>query len=79
MFQKEVAQRITANPNDKAYGRLAILTQSICNAQIAFDVPAMAFTPPPKVDSAVVVFDPLPIEKRFKHLKVLGRSNNGNF
>ena len=79
MFQKEVAQRITANPNDKAYGRLAILTQSICNAQIAFDVPSMAFTPPPKVDSAVVVFDPLPIEERFTHLKVLGEVTMATF
>jgi 16S rRNA (adenine1518-N6/adenine1519-N6)-dimethyltransferase len=79
MFQKEVAQRITANPNDKAYGRLAILTQSICTVQIAFDVPARAFTPPPKVDSAVVVFDPLPIEKRFKHLKILGEVTMATF
>ncbi len=79
MFQKEVAQRITANPNDKAYGRLAILTQSVCDARIAFNVPAIAFTPPPKIDSAVVVFDPLPIEKRFPHLKALGEVTMATF
>jgi 16S rRNA (adenine1518-N6/adenine1519-N6)-dimethyltransferase len=79
MFQKEVAQRITANPNDKAYGRLAILTQSVCDVRIAFNVPAIAFTPPPKIDSAVVVFDPLPIEKRFPHLKALGEVTMATF
>ena len=72
MFQKEVAQRIVAAPGDNAYGRLAILTQSICHAHIAFEVPAKDFTPPPKVDSAVVVLDPLPLESRFTNLKLLG-------
>ena len=72
MFQKEVAQRVTATPQDKAYGRLAILTQSVAAARIAFDVPARAFSPPPKVDSAVVVLDPLPEGERFSDLKLLG-------
>ena len=72
MFQKEVAQRIAAKPGDNAYGRLAILTQSVCSAHIAFDVPAKDFTPPPKVDSAVIVLDPLSEEKRFPDLKLLG-------
>lgn len=54
MFQKEVAQRIVAKPGDDAYGRLAVLAQARCKANIAFTVPARAFTPPPKVDSAVV-------------------------
>ena len=72
MFQKEVAERVTANPGDKAYGRLAILTQSVCTAHIAFEVPAKDFTPPPKVDSAVIVLDPLSPEKRFPDLKLLG-------
>src|SRR5262249_54056330 len=54
MFQKEVAQRIVAKPGDDAYGRLAVLTQTRCEARIAFTVPARAFTPPPKIDSAVV-------------------------
>lgn len=72
MFQKEVADRIVARAGDNAYGRLAILTQSVCSAHIAFEVPAKDFTPPPKVDSAVVVLEPLPIEARFTNLKLLG-------
>ena len=72
MFQKEVAQRIAAKPGHNAYGRLAILTQSVCSAHIAFDVPAKDFTPPPKVDSAVVVLNPLPKSQRFTDLKLLG-------
>ncbi len=72
MFQKEVAQRVVATPQDKAYGRLAVLTQSVACARIAFEVPARAFTPPPKVDSAVVVLDPLPESERFSNLKILG-------
>jgi 16S rRNA (adenine1518-N6/adenine1519-N6)-dimethyltransferase len=54
MFQKEVAHRIVAKPGDDAYGRLAVLAQARCEARLAFTVPARAFTPPPKVDSAVV-------------------------
>lgn len=72
MFQKEVAQRVVAAPGDSAYGRLAILSQSVCNARLAFEVPANAFSPPPKVDSAVVVLEPLPEAKRFPDLKLLG-------
>lgn len=54
MFQKEVAQRIVAKPSTKAYGRLSILAQWLCEAKLAFDVPAAAFTPPPKVTSSIV-------------------------
>lgn len=54
MFQKEVAQRIVAKPSTKAYGRLAILAQWLCEAKLMFDVPAAAFTPPPKVTSSIV-------------------------
>lgn len=54
MFQKEVAQRIVAKPSSKAYGRLSILSQWLCEAKLAFDVPAAAFTPPPKVTSSIV-------------------------
>ncbi len=54
MFQKEVAQRIVAKPGDDAYGRLAVLVQARCTARLAFTVPPRAFTPPPKIDSAVV-------------------------
>ncbi len=72
MFQKEVAERVVAAPGESAYGRLAILSQSVCNARLAFEVPANAFSPPPKVDSAVVVLDPLPEAERFPDLKLLG-------
>ncbi|MBL8538488.1 MAG: 16S rRNA (adenine(1518)-N(6)/adenine(1519)-N(6))-dimethyltransferase RsmA [Hyphomonadaceae bacterium] len=54
MFQKEVAQRIVAGPSHDAYGRLAVLVQARCQARMEFVVPARAFTPPPKVASAVV-------------------------
>ena len=59
MFQKEVAQRIVARPGDDAYGRLAIIAQATSQAKIVMEAPARAFTPPPKVDSAVVRLDPL--------------------
>ncbi len=54
MFQKEVAQRIVAAPGSKAYGRLSVLAQWRTEARIAFELPPQAFTPPPKVTSAVV-------------------------
>jgi 16S rRNA (adenine1518-N6/adenine1519-N6)-dimethyltransferase len=54
MFQKEVAQRIVAKPRTKAYGRLALLAQWRCNVKLAMEIPPQAFTPPPKVTSAVV-------------------------
>lgn len=54
MFQKEVAQRIVAGPSNKTYGRLSIISQWLCDCKIAFDVPASAFTPPPKVTSSIV-------------------------
>ena len=54
MFQKEVAERIVAQPGSKAYGRLALLAQWRAKAQIVMHLPPQAFTPPPKVSSAVV-------------------------
>ncbi|MEZ5960697.1 MAG: 16S rRNA (adenine(1518)-N(6)/adenine(1519)-N(6))-dimethyltransferase RsmA [Hyphomonadaceae bacterium] len=54
MFQKEVAQRIVAKPGPDAYGRLAVLAQARCDARLEFTVPARAFTPPPKIASAIV-------------------------
>ncbi len=59
MFQKEVAQRICAGAGEDAYGRLSVVAQAICRARIVMDLPARAFTPPPKVDSAVVLLTPL--------------------
>ena len=60
MFQREVAQRIVARPGSKAYGRLAILAQWRCDARIVMSLPPEAFTPPPKVSSAVVLLTALP-------------------
>ena len=60
MFQKEVAERIVATPGSKAYGRLAILSQAVCETRLVMSLPARAFTPPPKVDSAVVHLTPHP-------------------
>lgn len=64
MFQREVAQRITAEPGSKAYGRLAILAQWRTDAKIVMNLPPEAFSPPPKVSSAVVHLTALP-EPRF--------------
>lgn len=58
MFQKEVAQRIVATPDDKQYGRLSVLANLIADTKILFDVPNTAFVPRPKVQSAVVQIIP---------------------
>jgi 16S rRNA (adenine1518-N6/adenine1519-N6)-dimethyltransferase len=61
MFQREVALRIVATPAERAdYGRLAVLAGWRTKARILFDVPAAAFTPPPKVVSSVVELIPRP-------------------
>jgi 16S rRNA (adenine1518-N6/adenine1519-N6)-dimethyltransferase len=54
MLQKEVAERIAAGPGSKVYGALSVLTQIACDVTLAFAVPPGAFSPPPKVDSAVI-------------------------
>ncbi|AUQ74053.1 16S rRNA (adenine(1518)-N(6)/adenine(1519)-N(6))-dimethyltransferase RsmA [Phaeobacter sp. LSS9] len=54
MFQREVAERIVAQPGSKAYGRLALLAQWRADARIVLSLPPEAFSPPPKVHSAVV-------------------------
>ncbi len=58
MFQKEVAERLVAKPRTADYGRLSILTQWLCDAQILFTVPPSCFTPPPKVTSAIEYLKP---------------------
>ncbi len=60
MFQREVADRIVARPGSKAYGRLALLVAWRCDARIVMTLPPGAFTPPPKVSSAVVHLTALP-------------------
>lgn len=54
MFQKEVAERITAKPGGKSWGRLGVLAQWRCETQIVMTLPPEAFSPPPKIHSAVV-------------------------
>jgi len=60
MFQREVAERIAAPVGSDAYGRLSVLTGSLANAEILFDIHPRAFTPPPKVVSTVVRITPKP-------------------
>ncbi|PCI01833.1 MAG: 16S rRNA (adenine(1518)-N(6)/adenine(1519)-N(6))-dimethyltransferase [Alphaproteobacteria bacterium] len=60
MVQKEVADRITAKVSTKQYGRLSILCQWLCHSIQAFDVPASAFVPPPKVTSTIIHLTPRP-------------------
>jgi len=58
MLQKEVVERMVAHPGSKAYGRLSVMTQYACEAQMLFVVPPHAFFPPPKVDSAIIRLTP---------------------
>jgi 16S rRNA (adenine1518-N6/adenine1519-N6)-dimethyltransferase len=62
MFQLEVAERIAALPGEDAYGRLAVLAQWTCTTVLLMRIPPSAFTPPPKVYSAVVGFVPRPVQ-----------------
>jgi 16S rRNA (adenine1518-N6/adenine1519-N6)-dimethyltransferase len=71
MFQKEVALRICAAPDDEHYGRLAVLSHATMRPRIAMTIPPGAFRPPPKVDSAVVVLTPLPAGEAFADLGAL--------
>jgi 16S rRNA (adenine1518-N6/adenine1519-N6)-dimethyltransferase len=79
MFQKEVAERVCAAPGENAYGRLAVLCQSVADCHMAFDIPSRAFTPPPKVDSAVVVMHPLADGASYPDLKLLGQVTQAAF
>ncbi len=68
MFQKEVVDRICAQPGTKSYGRLSILTQWKCQVRSVLDIPPDCFYPAPKVDSAVVEIIPrekplMPVEE----------------
>jgi 16S rRNA (adenine1518-N6/adenine1519-N6)-dimethyltransferase len=73
MFQREVAERIVARPGSKAYGRLAVLAQWRCEARIVMSLPPEAFTPPPKVRSAVVHLRALPTPRFAADPAVLNR------
>ena len=54
MFQREVAERLTASPGSKSYGRLSVLVQWLCKAERLINLPAKAFVPPPKVASSII-------------------------
>ncbi len=73
MFQKEVADRIVATPGTKAYGRLAVISQWRCETYIAQTLGPEAFSPPPKVASAVVGFKVRPAPSPVCDVKTLGR------
>ncbi len=73
MFQKEVAERIVAKPGSKAYGRLAVIAQWRTRPEIVMNLPPEAFTPPPKVASAVVAFHPLAPQGPTPDIATVGR------
>ncbi len=79
MFQKEVAERIAARAGSGAYGRLGVLSQAVTEAQIVMNLPARAFTPPPKVESAVVQLRPLPDGPSAELLTALERVTQAAF
>jgi 16S rRNA (adenine1518-N6/adenine1519-N6)-dimethyltransferase len=64
MLQKEVVERMAAEPGSKVYGRLSVMLQLACRVEPLFTVPPGAFRPPPKVDSAVVRLVPLSAHER---------------
>lgn len=74
MFQAEVADRIVAKAGTKAYGRLSVISQFCCHATRVMTIPARAFTPPPKIDSAVVHLIPRtdrPTDVAFKDIETI--------
>ena len=73
MFQREVAERIVASPGSRAYGRLALMVQWRTQARIVMSLPPEAFTPPPRVSSAVVHLTALPEPRYPADARVLER------
>ena len=73
MFQKEVVDRLVAEPRTKEYGRLSVLAQHVCEVRRLFDVAPTAFVPPPKVTSAVARLTPRPQTVRLADLRPLER------
>ncbi|APR98217.1 16S rRNA (adenine(1518)-N(6)/adenine(1519)-N(6))-dimethyltransferase RsmA [Wolbachia endosymbiont of Folsomia candida] len=63
MFQKEVADRITAKPNSKDYGSISVLSQLLCDMKKGFDLEPKEFFPEPKVHSSVITVNPLPAQR----------------
>ncbi len=79
MFQKEVAQRVCAQPGTQHYGRLAVLSHAVASSRMAFTLPPGAFKPPPKVASAVVSLKRLPPEKAYQNLSALQKVTGAAF
>ena len=73
MFQKEVVERLVAQPRSKQYGRLSVLAQHVCDVRRLFDVAPSAFVPPPKVTSAVARLTPKSANRRLGDLAPLER------
>ena len=75
MLQKEVAERLAARPSSHEYGRLSVMVQYHCQVDLLFTVPAEAFNPPPKVESAIITLKPyttLPyVAKHYAHFAAL--------
>jgi 16S rRNA (adenine1518-N6/adenine1519-N6)-dimethyltransferase len=79
MIQKEVADRIVAEPGSKTFGRLSVLTGWRWETKRAFDVPPEAFTPPPKVESTVIHMVPLERSVAEADAKILSRVTAATF
>lgn len=71
IFQKEVAERIAAQPNSKDYGYLSIISQLMCDVKVEFNLDPQEFFPKPKVYSSVITINPLPTQRFAVDLKVL--------
>lgn len=79
MFQKEVADRIIAQPHTKQYGRLSVISQFLMYAKKLFDLPPSAFVPPPKVYSSVVQLNPNFINERIPLLETVEKITAAGF
>lgn len=73
MFQQEVAERIAAPPDTGAYGRISVLSQWLCEVSLQMHIPAGAFAPPPKVDSALVRLVPRAVQPSAVELRAMER------
>ncbi len=80
MFQKEVAERITADPGSKAFGRLSVACQFLCECRVLFDIPPQAFIPQPKITSSLISIKPytkIPFQANRKTLETICRATFG--
>jgi 16S rRNA (adenine1518-N6/adenine1519-N6)-dimethyltransferase len=73
MFQLEVAERIAASPDTSAYGRISVLSQYLADVSLMMVIPASAFSPPPKVESALVRLVPKPVQPPKHELRAMER------